>query len=189
MFLGSGFFFLTFYLPLTLIVYFPWWYLLNCRFHQRCQIIGIENARRCIDELSRFFLHRGQLIHGWTVKEKLHLAEVRDILDVLAIIAVVSIVFVVITFESGKVSRLAVINIYTYLSLVLIVPFFKLFWSRVFHPLLFANNHWLNNGSDVSYYIMPRVFFRNTFILLIVVSLLTNALAYAYFKKKAVPQQ
>ncbi|MCP4146433.1 MAG: DUF3387 domain-containing protein [bacterium] len=45
-----------------------------------------------------------------------------------------------VTFESGKIPRLAVVNIYAHLSLVLIVPFFKLFWSRVFHPLLFADN-------------------------------------------------
>ena len=167
-------FYLSFYIPLTLIIYMPYWYKLNCNLHTRCEEIGYERSYRGIDELTSFFLHRGELTSFLTKKEKLHLTEVRGIFDEMFFIGIIAIILLVITFERRWISRFAIINVLIILSLLVVLPFFKTFWTEVFHPILFDNDLWKNNRFDLSFYIMPRKFFMYTMVLLIVLCSLIN---------------
>ncbi len=180
---GVNLFYLTMYVPIALMTYFPLWYTLNCKLHPRCRMIGYENALKYIDQLTGFFFHAGALPYGWTTKEKLHLAEVRDILDILALTAVISIVILAVTFHRSKIAVYARLNLVIILSLLVLVPFFKTFWVQVFHPLLFDNDLWRNNFLDRSYYIMPGVFFKHSMILFISTSALINIFLWFAFKK------
>lgn len=183
LFLRVSLFYLTLYIPLALMIYFPQWYTFNCKLHPRCRMIGYENALKYIDELTHFFLHSSPLPGSWTVKEKMHLAEVRDILDLLAVAAVICIVILITVFDRSRLSTYALVNLVIILSLLVLVPFFKIFWLKIFHPLLFNNDLWKNNFLDRSYYIMPGVFFKHSMIFLIGVSALLNALIWRFFRK------
>lgn len=181
---GAALFYLTLYLPVALMTYFPLWYSINCKLHSRCNAIGTSNARAYIDQLTDFFLHLNPLSAGWTIKERLHLAEVRDMLDVLALFAVICIALLIVTFNRTKISTYALVNLAVILSLLLVLPFFKTFWTKVFHPLLFSNDLWKNNFMDRSFYIMPRVFFKYSIICLVAVSALINGLTWFFFRTR-----
>ncbi len=183
-FLGISLLYLTLYLPVILMTYFPQWYIFNCKFHQRCNFIGYSNALKYIDELTDFFLHKNSLQRGWTEKEKSHLEEVRAILDVLAIVAGLCTALFIFTFNRSKMAILAIINLLIILCLLLLIPFFKTFWINVFHPLLFYFFLWRNNYLDRSFYIMPRIFFKHSIIFLIFVSSLLNGVVWFAFRKE-----
>lgn len=167
-------FYLTVYIPLILMIYPPYWYQLNCEWHPRCEQIGYERAFKSIDELTAFFRYQGQLAKPWTLKEKLHLEEVRYIFNKLFFGAILAVVPLCLIFDRQRVSRYAFINVIVIILLLLIVPFFTPFWRQIFHPLLFDNELWKNNRFDVSYYIMPRQFFKLSMIFLITLSCLLN---------------
>lgn len=166
--------YLTIYIPLVLIVYPPYWYELNCNWNERCDTIGYERAVQGIEDLTSFFLHRGELVSFWTNKEKLHLAEVRDIFDNMFIIAVICVICLALTFDRARVSRFAILNSLIIVALLIVLPFFTTFWRDIFHPLLFSNKLWINNKFDLSFYIMPRQFFKYTTALLISSSVILN---------------
>lgn len=173
-FLFISLFYLTFYLPMAATFYLPYWMELNCNFHDRCEAVGQEQASRGIGELSAFFRHQSGLDSFYTEKEKLHLEEVRGIFDNLFIAAVASLILLLLTFERKRASRFALVNSLLILSLLLVLPFFGTFWRDIFHPLLFDNNLWMNNRYDLSFYIMPRVFFKYTVGLLSLACFLIN---------------
>ena len=83
-------------------------------------------------------------------------------------------------------SRYALVNAIVIIALLaLIIPFFGTFWRDVFHPLLFDNDLWMNNKYDLSYYIMPRVFFKYTVALLVVVCFLINISIWLGLRSKS----
>jgi len=166
--------YLTFYIPMTLSFYTPQWMTLNCGWHVRCDTVGRENAEKGIKELSAYFRHQGELDSFWTRKEKLHLEEVRGIFDKMIIVGIATLILLIITYNRKQLSRFALINSIIILSLLIILPFFGTFWRDVFHPLLFDNELWQNDKFDLSYYIMPRVFFKYTVALLIISCFLIN---------------
>ncbi len=178
-------FYLTFYVPMSLTFYAPQWMKLNCNWHERCKIIGYDNAYRGIDELASYFRHRGGLESFWTVKEKLHLKEVRGMFDKMLIGGVFALVLLIFTYDRRRVPRYALINAAIILSLLLILPFFTTFWRDIFHPLLFKNNLWMNNRYDLSFYIMPRQFFKYTIALLIAISVSANIVLWLALRKGA----
>ena len=167
-------FYLSVYIPLVFIVYLPYWYKFNCNWNERCDTIGYERAEKGIDDLTSFFLHKGELVSFWTKKEKLHLGEVRDIFDNMFIIAIICVICLMLTFDRLRVSRFAIVNALIIVALLVVLPFFTTFWRDVFHPLLFSNNLWMNNRFDLSFYIMPRQFFKYTTVLLIASSVILN---------------
>ena len=71
---------LSVYLPLMGMVYSESWYRLNCKWSERCLVLG-QLAERGIDNLTNYFLHIEVLHDRWSEKESLHLAEVRGIYD------------------------------------------------------------------------------------------------------------
>jgi uncharacterized membrane protein len=187
--LGISLFYLGLYIPVALMTYFPHWYTFNCKLHPRCNYIGYPLAQKYIDELTGFFLHKNDLIGNWTGKEKLHLAEVRDILDFLAVMAIISIVLLIWLFNRSAISKCALVNMIIILSLLLLLPFFKTFWLKIFHPLFFDNDLWKNNYRDCSYYIMPRAFFKHSIILMVSFAASLNGILWLYFKKYAKPNK
>lgn len=170
-------------MPVVLMTYFPQWYIFNCKLHPHCDYIGYPNSLKHIDELTDFFLHKNILPDDWTVKEKLHLAEVRDILDFLAIIALIGIILFIISFNRSRIASLAFINILIILSMLLVVPFFRTFWIKIFHPLLFGNKLWWTNYLDRSFYIMPESFFKHSIIFMIAFSFVLNLPVWLFFKR------
>ncbi|MEW6144829.1 MAG: DUF1461 domain-containing protein [Thermodesulfobacteriota bacterium] len=176
-------FYLTFYIPMALTFYFPQWMKLNCEWHERCGIIGYDNAYRGMEELSAFFRHHGGLDHFYTTKEKTHLTEVRGMFDKMLIIGIAAVVLLALTYDRKKIGRFALINAAIILSLLIVLPFFTTFWRDVFHPLLFRNNLWINNRYDLSFYIMPRQFFKYTVALIVLVSVAVNAAIWLSLRK------
>jgi uncharacterized membrane protein len=177
--------YLTFYIPMSLTFYLPYWMRLNCGWHGRCEIIGYQNAYDGIDELNAYFRHQGELVTSWTRKEKLHLKEVRGIFDGMFFAGLAALVLLLLTFDKKRASRYALINAAVILCLVIVLPFFGVFWRDVFHPLLFKNNLWMNNRYDVSFYIMPRRFFMFTVALLITVSASVNLVIWLGLRNKS----
>jgi hypothetical protein len=108
--------YLILYLPLTFIAYFPSWYRLNCRWHPRCEQIGEEKAFQVIGELTQFFRHQGELTLPWTFKERLHLAEVRDILDRLFLGLPIALILLPFLFNHSQAIRFSLINVMILLS-------------------------------------------------------------------------
>lgn len=184
---GISLFYLGLYIPVTLMTYFPQWYTFNCKLHPRCNNIGYPLAQKYIDELTGFFLHKNDLTGDWTAKEKLHLAEVRDILDVLSMMAIICIVLLIFLFNRAAISKCARVNTIIILSLLLLLPFFKTFWLKIFHPLLFDNNLWKNNYLDCSYYIIPRAFFKHSIIFLVAFSSILNWILWFSFRRYSKP--
>jgi glucan phosphoethanolaminetransferase (alkaline phosphatase superfamily) len=147
-------------------------------------MIGSANAVRFIDELTGFFLHMGQLNGNWTAKERFHLLEVRGILDVAACIAGICILLLIVTYNRSILPFYSTVNLLIILSLLILLPFFKFFWVKIFHPLFFSNNLWLNNSFDRSFYIMPGVFFKHSLIFLVSSAALLNGFVRVFARKR-----
>ena len=167
--------YITIYLPLAAVIYTPYWYKANCSWHPRCEHFGKIRAARHIKELTGYLRHSGELESpAWTNKERRHLAEVRQIFDRLFFIALAAAGLLTSFFDRGALKTAALANIGLMLVLCAVLPFFTVFWRDIFHGWLFDNTYWKNNPADVSYYIMPRVFFRHTMMLLIAAAWLFN---------------
>lgn len=156
-----------------------------CLFHTRCGKMNKQLATRFIKELTSFFIHTGELTTYWSAKEKYHLIEVRNILDILAMTAVVFIILFFLTVQRKNLSTQARLNVFITSGLVVLIPFFNIFWTGVFHPLLFKNDLWLNTPKDVSFYIMPGVFFKYSMVFLIIATIIINGAIWFFFRKKS----
>lgn len=141
-------------------------------------------AERFLSELTGFFLHTRELTTHWSVKEKYHLLEVRNILDTLALTAIIAVILLFLTFEKKRLAYQAKLNVFVTGSLIVLIPFFKFFWRDVFHPLLFNNKLWLNTPRDVSFYIMPGVFFKYSMIFFVFAAIAINAAIWFVFRHK-----
>ena len=183
-FLFIALLYLTFYIPMSLTFYFPGWMKLNCQWHERCRVIGMDRAEKGISELAAFFRHQGNLDSFLTEKEKLHLTEVMGIFDKMLILAFISLAVIAITYNKKKISRFALANAVIIICLLVVLPFFGTFWRDIFHPLLFNNDLWQNNKYDLSYYIMPRVFFKYTVALLILACFTINIIIWLVLRQK-----
>jgi len=180
-------FYLSIYIPIAGVLYFPFWYEANCHWHERCHRFGEERAADRIDELAAYMRHTGKLTStDWTIKEKRHLAEVREIFDYLIFTGLGAAVALILLFNAKTIRRAGLVNIGILLCLCGILPFFGFFWRDLFHEWLFDNTYWKNNPGDVSYYIMPRVFFKHTMMLVIAMASFINAgffLGLTYLRK------
>lgn len=181
---GLALLYLSLYLPLMITTYVPAWYQFNCRFHGRCLQMPMAPSELRIRELHQFLLHRNFLSSPWSTKERYHLAESRSLLDGALLIAVVCIVLLLWPAKIKPQIWWPMLNIVIVLMFCLILPFFRFFWTRIFHPLFFDNQMWMNTCKDVSYYIMPSVFFEHTILLILLVSIMLNAILFFYFKRR-----
>lgn len=176
---------LTFYLPLAALVYAgTHWYSFNCQFHQRCETFGEDKIAKASIEITQFFRHETKDLQGvWTQKERQHLQEVRTMYDILFISALFAIVILLLDLQAVRISRFALINLGIFLLFTLIIPFFSFFWKEVFHPLFFDNNLWYNTKAETSYYLMPNLFFRNSIIVILTITLLENIILFFMLRK------
>ena len=178
--------FWLFCLPLAFSVYTPYLYQANCYWNERCEQLGEQQTEQRISELNRFFLHlNAELPKPWTQKENLHMGEVRHIYDrVLGVFILLTLFFIIdFCFSPRAATRYPryarnslLISITLVLCALLLIPFFPLFWMHVFHPLLFDNELWRTNPSDVSWYLMPKAFFLRIIIFIALATLTLNLL-------------
>ena len=169
---------LSAYLPLSGMVYSESWYRLHCDRYERCLLLG-ELADRSIVNLTDFFLHREPLHGRWSAKEAQHLTEVRGMYDALAGVALLALLGVALGFRGAHLRRAALINIAVMASLLLVLPVFGYFWKHVFHELVFSNELWRTNRNDITWYITPRVMFRNAVVVLVVGGIALNLMVLA----------
>jgi uncharacterized membrane protein len=168
--------YLSIYLPLAGVIYFPAWYEASCSWHDRCERFGKARSFDYIAELVGYMRHTNDLAGPeWTLKEKWHLAEVRQIFDRLFYAALAAAALFLLFFHAAGLRWAAPAGIGLLLLLCGIFPFFGTFWRDIFHEWLFDNTYWKNNPADVSYYLMPRVFFKHTLMLIIGAAVLVNA--------------
>lgn len=176
--------FWLFCLPLAFSVYTPYLYKANCYWNERCAQMGEAQTERRISELNRFFLHRNTALpRPWTQKENLHMSEVRRIYDIVFGMFILLTLFFIVDVcfkpQAGmryrRYARNSLLISIGLMALALVmIPFFPLFWMNVFHPLLFDNELWRTNRSDVSWYLMPKAFFLRVIIFIALMTLLLN---------------
>lgn len=167
-------------IPLAAIVLTTSWYEFNCQFHSRCDRFGKAELLDQASRLPPYFLHQKPLVGRWSRTEHLHMADVRNIYDIVAAISFLALIICgAALFKYPDIlQRSALWNLFIIVALLAILPIFGYFWKHIFHALLFTNEHWKTNRADVSWYLMPRVFFRNSFILIIAVAASINACLY-----------
>lgn len=179
--------FITLYLPVIFMTYSISWYKFNFNFNSRIERIGYNKAIKGIEELTGFLREKNELRDpSWTKKETKHLKEVKQLYFKLNILFVMALIFFVILFEKKVCNKNSIKNLIFIFALLCIIPFFKFFWREIFHTILFNNDFWKNSASDFSYYLMPRIFFRNSLIFIIVVSSILNTVIYYFSSKESV---
>lgn len=152
-------FVVTLYPALALQIYSEVWYELGCEVHGRCAQKPPDLIDQAITELTAFWRHQGELGSIWRQKEHLHLQEVRPMFDAIFWAFVVSVFLLAWLASPERIRRAARANVVIVLLPLLVLPFFKVFWTEIFHPLLFDNAHWRNSRAEISWYLMPKPLF------------------------------
>ena len=173
-------FFVSFTLPLGFLVLTTEWYDFNCQFHTRCERFGKAELMAHAEQLPRYFLHLAELEGRWSLTERLHMADVRRIYDSVALLALVALTVCGLVLKKWPewFGCVALWNVFIILGLLAILPVFGYFWKHIFHAVLFTNEYWKTSRADVSWYLMPRVYFRNAFILMVAAAALINLTVY-----------
>ena len=151
-----------------------WSFTLNCALHDSCVGVHPDFVRLHGDNLSAFYRHQAPLTGAWTGKEVQHLSEVRDMLDRLVWVLLAGMALLAWLWQPQSVRRAASMNLLLLLLGLSLLPFFAFFWAQVFHPLLFDNLLWKNSPLDASWFVMPRVYFRNATAYTLILTLLAN---------------
>lgn len=175
-------------LPLALTVYTPYAYQLYCPINPRCELLGESLAQQSMLQLADFFQHQTpRLFPPWSHKEHLHMLEVRGMYDLAAGVFVFILLWIGYDIRQPKprlryqqyVRHSLRLSLGLLLVCLLIMPFFQYFWMHIFHPLLFNNQLWRTDRSDISWYLMPREFFMGVIGFIVVGSLLLHLLLLA----------
>lgn len=181
-------------LPLGLIVYTPYAYQWYCPINPRCELISTAFAQQSIQQLTDFLQHQSaRLFSPWSHKEQLHMLEVRRMYDVAAGLFAVLLVWLSYDLRQphariryrGYVQHSLYFSLGLLLISLLIMPFFQYFWLHIFHPLLFNNQLWRIDQSDISWYLMPRQFFMWVIGFIVVCSLLLHVLLWCLLRPSA----
>ncbi|SFD92051.1 Protein of unknown function [Thiohalospira halophila DSM 15071] len=173
---------LSLYLPLAAMIYTPQWYTFQCDWIEKCRTAEHFEPRAAAEELTTFFRHDGKLEEQpWSDKEKRHLTEVRGIWDGLAVTALIFAMVLVFLFRIRVAGRAALINAVVLVVLAAgVLPFFKTFWVDFLHPLVFDNDLWSNSREDLSWYFLPKPFFRSSIAAMVGTAIAID-LALAWF--------
>lgn len=178
-------------LPLGLIVYTPYAYQWYCPINPRCELISASFAQQSIQQLTDFLQHQTtQLLPPWSHKEQLHMLEVRRMYDVAAGLFAVLLVWLSYDLRQshariryrGYVQHSLYFSLGLLLICLLIMPFFQYFWLHIFHPLLFNNQLWRIDQSDISWYLMPRQFFMWVIGFIVICSVLLHLLLWCLLR-------
>lgn len=167
-------------LALLPLIFSTSWYRYNCDYHDRCNNLGTQGVEQRASNMGRYFLHLEPLAASWDPRGRAHLEDVREIYKVLAVVALTAAAVLAFMLwqdptRIGPAGRAALIMM---LASTVIIPLFGPFWEKVFHPLLFNNDLWRTRPGEVLWNLTPRVFFRNSAVVLIGTSALLNLLAW-----------
>ena len=175
--------YLTLIIPLLFTIYSPIWYNFNYEKQEITKSISFEQRDNATENLISFFAYNSELNSLWNEKEKTHMSEVRDIYLFLEILSIISLILLFFTFDRTLIEKYSKINIAFIGLLLLLIPFFSFLFNSVFHTILFENTFWIITPEDISYYLFPNSFFKNSFLLIIIGSIIEN-MTIALFSKK-----
>lgn len=153
------------------------WYLFNCNFHDGCVRFGTNGVSLIITEIRSYFLHSSPLSDYWSVREKIHLKEVRDIYRISILMLIVVIVWLLIIYKINRVwinSALKIAILNTACLAMIIIPLFGYFWTELFHEFLFDNTYWQTRKGEIFWSLTPPVFFLNSVICMFCLSIAIN---------------
>lgn len=170
----------TLALVLLPLIFSSSWYRYNCDYHARCDNLGTAGVETRASNMGRYFLHLEPLAASWDPRGRAHLQEVREIYKVLAVVALVAVAALLVLLWNdpttlGPAGKSALLVI---LATFVVIPLFGPFWERVFHPLLFNNELWRTLPGEVLWNLTPRIFFRNSAVVLIGGCAVLNLLAW-----------
>ena len=175
--------YLTLYIPLSITIYFTPWYMLNYNNQGTYEMISEDFSLNATTNLINFFEHRESLNTQWNTKEVSHMTDVRKIYDIILLLFLSSLITLGLLYKKEKILTYSKINILIFLSLLIIIPFFSLFWDNVFHPLLFSNTKWITTPNDISYYLFPYQFFINSTLFIIIIGTIENIGIWLWLRK------
>jgi hypothetical protein len=178
--------FLTLYIPLTYTVYSDSWYKFNYNQQDTYQQLGENKTINATNNLINFFLHNKELNGLWNQKEIKHMNDVRNIYDILFILFVLSVISITLLFDKKLIKKYSKINMIVIGSLIIVIPFFSLFWNYIFHPLMFSNNLWIMTSNDISYYLFDienYTFMFNSVLLVILSGVAINLIIWIKMRK------
>jgi len=175
--------YLTLILPLLFTIYSPIWYNFNYESQEITKSINIEQRDNATSNLIHYFAYNTDLNSLWNEKEKIHMSEVRTIYLFLEVLTLIAILLLFFTFDKSLILKYTKINIIIISSLLILIPFFSFLFNSVFHFILFDNNFWIITPEDISYYLFPNSFFKNSFLLIIIISIIENVVIYFFSKK------
>lgn len=170
--------YLTFFLPLLITIYSVNWYEFNYKNQEITKQIQSEKRENATINLISFFSYNENLNSLWNEKEKNHMLDVRQIYLYLQLFALICLVLLVITFDKTYLQFFSKINIYILFSFLLLLPVFSFLFSGIFHELLFNNTNWIITSEDMSYYLFPIEFFKNSFLFIVFFAILENIMIY-----------
>mgnify|MGYP001594884081 CR=1 FL=1 len=175
--------YLTLAFPLIFTIYSPIWYNFNYENQEITKSISLEQRDNATDNLISFFAYNNELNSFWNEKEKIHMGEVRSIYLFLEILSIISLLLLFFTFDRSLVVNYSKINIVIISSFLILIPFFSFLFNSIFHSILFDNTFWIITPEDISYYLFPNSFFKNSFLLIIIVSIIENIAIFIFSKK------
>ena len=178
------------YMPFSILVYSPYWYLINTVQYSPSQHAVVQEA---IQNITDYFMHFDKLhSHIWSSKEILHFQEIRSIYDALFVMLCISLVICLVFVRKSTLQAVTSTRaIYCYglfiaITTALIVTSFKPIWSFL-HKVSFNNNYYIYTKHDMSAVLFPHAFFQNSIMLILfsfIVCLLLIRLVLRFIDKR-----
>ena len=169
LFLSVNSIYVLLYLPFSVVVYSPYWYLINTKQYSPSRHGVVKEA---IQNITDYFMHFGKLhSHIWSSKEILHLQEIRGIYDALFVMLCIALVICLVFVRKSTLQAVTSIRaLYCYglfiaITTTLIVTSFKPIWSFL-HKVSFNNNYYIYTKHDMSAVLFPHAFFQNSIMLI-----------------------
>ena len=164
------------YLPFSIVVYSPYYYLINTTEYSPSKHAVVQEA---IKNITDYFMHLDKLhSHIWSSKEILHFQEIRGIYDALFVMLCISLFICLVFVRKSTLQAVTSMRaIYCYglfiaITTTLIVTSFKPIWSWL-HKISFSNNYYLYTKHDISAVLFPHAFFQNSIMLILFSFILT----------------
>jgi uncharacterized membrane protein len=164
---------LLLHFPFVIITYTPLYYNSSIEQQSFPESISKTDAKNATANLRSYYFYQSDLNDQWNQKEKLHMYDVRKIFGLIHMLALAAVGILFLQHTRIKYSSKNLTTTGTILGciLVLIAIFFSAFWTAI-HPIIFSNNFWILEATDISYYLFPLSFFRNIVIIELLVALL-----------------
>lgn len=174
-------------LPITTLAVTPSWYYINYDQQNTYEYVREQTATYTTEELIGFYLFKNDPPITLSEKEQRHFKEVRTYFVALFITMCISLVAVLKLWPKVKKTIPAITNIVLIALSSSAFINFRYFWDNIFHPLIFNNDYWINYPHEISFYLFqPEVFFVNSAIAVISITVIINLLVllYAHVNKR-----